>query len=186
MLNAYPKIVVISDGTRVTLRPIVADDEEKLKEFFASLPEEDRWYLKEDVTEPKVIECWIHDLNYDRVLPIIAEAGGKVVAEATLHRRTYGGSKHVGKLRVVVAPAYRAKGMGTWMVMDIINIALDSGVEKLIAEVVADKQDVARDGLRRVGFIEEAVISDYARDHQGGTHNLIMMTRTFYPDWGTF
>ena len=186
MLEGYPKTVVVRDGTRVTLRPMVKEDEEKLKEFFARIPEEDRWYLKEDVADPKVIESWVRDLNYDRVLPIVAEVEGKIVADATLHRRSFGGSKHVAKMRVVVAPEYRGKGLGTWMAMDIVNNALECGVEKLISELVPDAQQAAFEGLRRVGFVEEAVIRDYAKDPQGGSHDLVMMVMTFYQDWGTF
>jgi len=186
MLDAYPKIVVVKDGTRVTLRPMVKEDEEKLKEFFASIPEEDRWYLKEDVADPKVIESWVRDLNYDRVLPIVAEVGDRIVADATLHRRTFGGSKHVGKLRIVVAPEYRSKGLGTWITLDIVNMAMHSGLEKLATEMVADKQQVAIDGVRQLGFVQEAVIPDYAKDPQGESHDLVIMVKTFYPEWGTF
>ena len=186
MLRAYPRIVVLKDGTRVTLRPMVREDEEELKRFFSGLPEQDRWYLKEDVADPKVIECWVHDLNYDRVLPIIAEIEGKIVADATLHRRTFGGCKHVGKLRIVVAPEYRNKGLGTWMTLDVVNAAMESGLQKLVAELIADEQDVAIDGVRRLGFIQEAVLSEYAKDPQGGSHDMIIMVKTFYPDWGTF
>jgi len=186
MLDAYPKIVVVKDGTRVTLRPMVKEDEEKLKEFFASIPEEDRWYLKEDVADPKVIESWVRDLNYDRVLPIVAEVGDRIVADATLHRRTFGGSKHVGKLRIVVAPEYRSKGLGTWITLDIVNMAMHSGLEKLATEMVADKQQVAIDGVRQLGFVQEAVIPDYAKDPQGESHNLVIMVKAFYPEWGTF
>ena len=186
MLKGYPKVVVIDDGTRVTLRPMVAEDRERLIAFFQSIPEEERWYLKEDVADAEVIDSWVRCLDYERVLPIVAVVDDEIVADATLHRRTYGGSRHVGKLRIVVSPKYRNKGMGTWMVMDIVNAALSGGVEKLMAEMVAGKQEIAREGLKRVGFIEEAVISDYARDPDGVSHDLIMMTRTFYPDWGGF
>jgi len=186
MLEGYPKTVVIRDGTRVTLRPMVKEDKEELKEFFARVPEEDRWYLKEDVADPKVIEFWVRDLNYDRVLPIVAEVEGKIVADATLHRRNFGGSKHVGKMRVVVAREYREKGLGTWMAMDIISNALECGVDKLVCELVPDAQQAAFEGLRRVGFVEEAVLRDYVKDPQGGSHDLVMMVKTFYEDWGTF
>lgn len=186
MLRSYPRIVVLRDGTRVTLRPMVKEDKDKLKEFFANVPEDDRWYLKEDVADPKVIESWVRDLNYDRVLPIVAEVDGKIVGDATLHRCTFGGCKHVGKLRIVVAPEYRAKGLGTWMVLDIVNLAMESGLQKLIAELIADRQELAIDGVRRLGFVQEAVLSDYAKDPQEGSHDMIIMVKTFYTDWGTF
>ncbi len=186
MLENYPKTVVIQDGTRLTLRPLVREDEARLKEFFATVPREDRWYLKEDVSDPRVIEAWVRGINYERVVPIVAEVDGQIVADATLHRRPFGGSRHVGKIRVVVSPRYRGMGLGTWMVLDILNLAMETGVEKLIAEAIAEEQAPVIAGLKRLGFVEEARIADYARDPQGKPHDLVIMVRTFYPDWGTF
>jgi ribosomal protein S18 acetylase RimI-like enzyme len=186
MLKGYPKTVVIRDGTRVTLRPMVKEDGERLREFFADIPEEDRWYLREDVADARVIDSWVRDLNYERVFPILAQVDDRIVADATLHRHTFGGSRHVAKLRIVIAPEYRRKGLGTWLALDIVNLALECGVEKLVAELVEGKQEAAIEGLLRLGFVKEARLYNYARDPQGEPHDLVMMVRTFYPDWGTF
>jgi len=186
MLKGYAKTVVVRDGTRVTLRPLVKEDEAKLKDFFATIPLEDRWYLKEDVSDPRVIEGWVQGIDYGRVVPIVAEAQGEIVADATLHRRPFGASRHVGEIRVVVSPRYRGMGLGTWMALDILNLAMETGVEKVIAELIAEEQAPVIDGLRRLGFVEEARVADYARDPQGKPHDLVIMARTFYPDWGTF
>jgi hypothetical protein len=58
MLRDYPKEVTIKSGEKVILRPMVKEDEQKLLKFFLGLPEEDRLFLKNDVTDPKVIESW--------------------------------------------------------------------------------------------------------------------------------
>jgi len=185
-VKGYPKIVVVKDGSRVTLRPMVKEDQAALHKFFSCLSDEERWFFKEDVTDPKVIEGWVKALNYERVLPIVAEVNGQIVGDATLHRRAFGAMRHLAKVRISVCPEYRNKGLGTWMMLDIINLAMHSGIEKLIAELVAEEQAAALDAARRLGFIEEAVISNYAKDPQGKGYDLIIMTRSFYHEWGNF
>ena len=51
MLEDYPKEIVIKGAIPVLLRPATADDERGLNEFFASIPESERWFLREDVAD---------------------------------------------------------------------------------------------------------------------------------------
>ncbi|NIQ99909.1 MAG: hypothetical protein GTN78_06860, partial [Gemmatimonadales bacterium] len=94
--RGYPKKVRLRDGTEVQLRPMVAEDREGLLAFFQDLPEDDRMFLKEDVTKPETIDRWVRNLDYDRVLPILAMKDEKVVGDGTLHMDRYGWSRHVG------------------------------------------------------------------------------------------
>ncbi|MGP7985962.1 MAG: N-acetyltransferase, partial [Desulfobaccales bacterium] len=80
MFEAYPKKVTLADGSSLTLRPMTRDDQYALYSFFISLPEENRRWLGNDVTDRKLLEKWARNLNYDRVLPILAEYDGRVVA----------------------------------------------------------------------------------------------------------
>ena len=57
MLKEYPKEVTLRDGSKITLRPVVKEDEEALYRFFMGLSKEDRLYLRDDV-----IECLKHVL----------------------------------------------------------------------------------------------------------------------------
>jgi hypothetical protein len=58
---------------------MVKEDEQKLLKFFLGLPEEDRLFLKNDVTDPKVIESWAQKLNYEHVIPILAELDNRII-----------------------------------------------------------------------------------------------------------
>src|SRR5271157_5196009 len=91
MLEEYPKIITLPDGLSLTLRPMNRDDQYALYRFFISLGTEDRRSLRDDVTDRKLIEKWARNLNYDRVLPILAEYESRIVANATFHTQTSAG-----------------------------------------------------------------------------------------------
>lgn len=112
-LTAYPKDIRLRDGVRVTLKPMTLEDADALQQFFLQIPAEERHYLKEDVTSPKVIKRWADELDYDRALPLLAWVDGRVVADGSLHRTRTMARRHVGELRIVVDPAFRLRGLGT-------------------------------------------------------------------------
>ncbi len=175
MYKEYPKAVILKDGTEVLLRLLTKDDNELLYKFFNQLPKEDRLFLKEDVTDPDVIGRWIENLDYDKVLPLIAEKDGEIVADATLHRDAYGWEKHIGEVRVVVARELQRKGLGAIMVQQLFHHALRRGLDKLQV-LVMENQIAAIKAFRRVGFKKEAELKDHVIDLQGKKHNLIIMT----------
>jgi len=65
MLDNYPKTFNLKDGTSIILRPMTRNDEHDIYMFFSSLPEETRRYLRNDVTNRKIIAGWMRELNYD-------------------------------------------------------------------------------------------------------------------------
>jgi hypothetical protein len=81
----YPTIYLTEDSVQVTIRPMVPEDKEDLLDFFRRIPQEDRFDLKEDVTDPKIMERWALTLDYTRVLPLLAILDGKIVGDGTLH-----------------------------------------------------------------------------------------------------
>jgi hypothetical protein len=98
MLEEYPKKITLPDGCSLTLRPMTRDDQYALYSFFVNLTGEGRRFLRNDVTDRKLIEKWARNLDYDRVLPILAEHEGHIVASATLHYHTFGWGQHVAEV----------------------------------------------------------------------------------------
>jgi RimJ/RimL family protein N-acetyltransferase len=176
MMPGYPKNVRLQSGTTVTLRPMVKEDADKLYAFFARVPHEDRIFLRDDVSKREVIEAWARELDYDKVLPLVAEVGGNIVGDATLHRRTAGWTGHVGKVRVVIDKDYREKGLGTALLEELIAFAKRAGLELLVAEVMAN-QTGALAALKNLGFEKEAVLYNHVKDQQGTRHNLVVMIK---------
>ncbi len=181
-MEAYPKIVRLKDGTKVTLRPMVKEDVKKLLAFFQKLPEEDRLFLKDDVTDEKVIQRWADELDYEKIFPVIAEAGGEIIADATLHTQERGWMKHIGEVRCVVAKEYQRKGLGTIMIREVFHRAVQKGLDKLRA-VMPVTQVGAMKAFETIGFRREAVLKDHVLDIRGHKHDLVMMTNSVAELW---
>ena len=73
-INTYPKTIALRDGTEVELRTLEEGDNTRLLHFFQRVPEADRYYLKEDVSAPAVIRDWTANIDFERVIPIVAVA----------------------------------------------------------------------------------------------------------------
>ncbi len=183
-MRGYPKVERLRDGTTVLLRPMADGDQVRVKAFYKGLPEEDRLFLRDDVTRDEVVDRWFAELNYERVLPILALTEGdlEVIACATLHRYPQGWQRHVGEIRIVVAPPFQRRGLGSLMARIIIAEALKAGLDKLVAAMMTD-QTRARKAFSQLGFIPEATLKDQVRDLRGRTHDLLIMTRDVKALW---
>lgn len=170
----FPKPARLEDGTRVILRPLLPDDEAALIEFFKSMPAEDLIYLRDDVRDPEVIKHWCRALNYEVTLPLIADLEGKIIGDATLHQEKRGWKSHIGSVRVVIHPQFRARGVGRALMNELIQIALDIGLVKLDAEFMAEQtRQIAI--FERLGFVQMATLPQHVQDLKGESHDLIIM-----------
>ncbi|HSB82719.1 MAG TPA: GNAT family N-acetyltransferase [Candidatus Methylomirabilis sp.] len=172
----YPKSVTLRDGTPATIRPMVAADEKALLAFFRGVPAGDRIFLKDDVTKEEVISTWCRNLNYDRILPLVAEARGELVGDATLHQRRSGWMRHAGRVRVVIAPAYRGKGLGTLLVNELITVAERTDLEKMDIGLMADQRPAIAAFLK-LGFVQIGVFPDHVKDLDGKSHDFVVLVR---------
>lgn len=174
MMNAYEKEGKLKDGSRVLLRPMVAEDRQRLISFFQSISEEERIYLRHDVTDPEIIKSWTERIDYTRVFPLLALAGDLIVGDATLHRIPYGWKRHIGTVRMVVAADYQGRGLGTLLLHEIVELATEFGLEKLWAELpLAAPAALAL--FRKAGFSSKAVIEGLVKDLYGRNTDVVIM-----------
>jgi L-amino acid N-acyltransferase YncA len=176
LVRTYPKTVSLEDDTPVTLRPLLKVDEGALLEYFGSLPPEDRLCLKEDVTDPKVIENWIYELDYDSVLPLIALHNGHVVGDATLHFNPIGWTRHQAEVRLTTSTRFRVRGLGTILLQNLIDIATKLGLEQISIEIppVLDKAFYL---FEKLGFKEVAKLQGFVKDLEGTESDLVLMVK---------
>lgn len=165
----------MKDGTEVTIRRLVANDIDRLMEFYGSLPEEDRKYLKFDVTDRKVMAKRLRRIETGDDIRIVAVHGGVIVASGALELSGEAWSKHQGEIRVIIARPFQQRGLGTIMIRELYFIAVQNNIETIVARMMRP-QVGAQKVFRRLGFRDETMLPDFVKDLQGGSQDLIVMT----------
>ena len=107
---------------------------------------------KENVASAKVVHGWTANMDFSKVIPIVAVAGDAIVADATLHLNRAPARHHLGDVRIVVDPAYREVGLGGRLIREVLDIAAGLGLAKVVFELVAHRENEAVLAAERVGF----------------------------------
>ena len=181
-MEQFSRELTLKDDTTIMMRPLSKNDGPALLAFFSALPISDRLFLKEDVTNKDIIDRWLEELDYEKVLPIIAEKDSVIQADATLHFNRWGWQKHIAEIRCVVSREYRHKGLGTTLMRELVHFADQKGVSKITASMM-DNQKSARRAFQKLGFKKAAEIKDFVIDIKGKTHNLVIMVNDVSELW---
>jgi len=182
----YPKEIVLKGGTEAVLRPLEKSDATLLSRFYAELPEEDRWYLRYDVMDPVIIQKWIDGIDGGNVYSIIAVISDTIAAHGSLHMRGYGSTGHVGRFRIMVLPEFRYKRLGTWILLDLIQLSMDKGLRELRADFVVGVEEAAIEASYKFDFFKKAVLENYVKGLDGKRHDLLIMTKRLHKNWGDY
>jgi len=174
MPDRFPQEAVLRDGRRVLIRPFNQHDTDGLYTFFQHLPAEVRRFAWDRIDNRALIETWGRELDYDKVLPLLALDGTKIVADATLHRRHGSPLRLVGRIKWLIDPEYRGAGLGTTLVNKFIDIAKADGLRHLTCMLIADLEADAVTTLKDLGF-ESYLIPGYGTDPDGNQHDMVKM-----------
>lgn len=176
-LSDYPKLAPLRDGREVVLRPMHRGDGPALLDMFLRLPVGDRFYLRDDVADPNIVGRWADEVDYQRVLPILALAGERVVADVTLHFSQHPARAHVAEIRYTVDPEFRYQGLGGQLIRELLVLAHRRGVRKVMLELVAIGEDAAIRAAERSGFRQLVRLPEQVQDEQGIPFDLILLER---------
>ena len=182
----YPKEVVLKNREEVIIRPLDSNDEPVLCEFYNAIPQGDRWYMRHDVMDTKVIRMMVNAIGRGNVYATVALTAGKVVAHAALLLRGFGSTKHVGRLRIAVLPPYRHQRLGTWMLLDLIQLGMDKGLDDIRADFVVGVEDAAIEAAQKLDFFKVAVIPEYVKSPRGKRYDLQIMVKRLHRHWADF
>ena len=155
--------------------------------FFASLPDGDRTFIKEEVTDPDTVRSWATDSSPGGrwVAVDTGGEGGDGTGEVTGYvavRPLPGWSDHVGELRLVVSPARRGTGLGRELARRAVVEGVSAGLSKLVVEVVAE-QGAALALFTDLGFSGEALLRDHIRDRGGELRDLMVLAHHVSDTW---
>lgn len=168
------RTVVLKDMSLVRIRPIAPRDAERSHAFFCGLPEEERTYLRRDVTRRGITDQRIAETSSPLIDRIVALHDDSIVADGSLERGQHQWEEHVGEIRLIVAPEFRGKGLGMRMARELYFLAHEHDVARIKIRIMRPQREAARI-FEKLGFWEEYVFPQHVRDQKGNLQDLVVL-----------
>jgi len=168
------KNLTLKDGRQVTVRHLHPSDVERSYEFFCSLPEEDRKYLRVDVTRRRMVERRTTEVDRSRIERLVVVHDDEIIGDGALHLEGHGWGDNVAEIRLIVARDWQRYGLGTLLARELFHLASRNRVDRIIARLMRPQTGAHRI-LKRLGFSEEFLIPEHVRDLDGNWQDLIIM-----------
>jgi RimJ/RimL family protein N-acetyltransferase len=174
LLEKFPISSKLRDGTQVVVRPLGKRDEARLHRFLLAVPEEERLFIKQPLSDRSLIREWCRRPDLERNLPLLMLHGQKVIGEATLHQRSGGWKRHIGLITLLTDPQYRGRDVSKILVAELIEIARHAGLRRLEAEVNGERK-IALNVLAQLGFNKLMHLEDYVLDMKAVPHDYVLL-----------
>lgn len=152
----FEKWIKIRDGTRIFLRPIKPTDAEIWIELYNSLSSISKYYRffsSHREPSPKMIKQYT-DIDYIKNFAIVA------ILEVDGKEKMVGVARYVldpgpdeAELAVVVADSMQGKGLGTKMLMHMLEIMIKRKIKKVHGDVFLENQKMLQ-LMRESGFMQ--------------------------------
>lgn len=176
LAQRYPRDVELADGRALRLRLMGAKDVDAVLAFAGALAPDDLMFLRMNITERPVVEHWVASIAAGRTVTVLAVEDGRMLGEGTLLHNEAHWTRHLGEIRIQIAPAARRRGIARLLAGEIDAIARRIGLRLLTARMTLD-QSAAQAVFRQLGFRREAVLWDYAITPDGQTRDLLVATK---------
>jgi ribosomal protein S18 acetylase RimI-like enzyme len=154
------------------IRPLQPSDRPAIERFIERVPDGDRTFFKEDVSDAAVVDAWARP-GSARSVAVDGDTVLGYVAVVPLQ----GWSSHVGEVRVIVDPERRGQGIGRALARHAVMEALRLGLTKMVVEVVAE-QEATIAMFRSYGFDPEALLRGHVRDRGGELRDLMILAHS--------
>ncbi len=172
--RSYPRVATLG-GDEISLRLIAPGDQAAVLAFAQKLSEHDLMFLRRDISEPKVVDAWVDAAGRGLMITVLALKGDKVVGSASIYRDPLTWSSHVGELRVLVSEEMRGKGLGRKLTQEIFAVAMEVGLEKIVAHMTIDQRGAIA-VFEALGFRPEALMHDHVKDRKGQKHDIVIFS----------
>ena len=167
--------------TAIAVRALTQAAAASFLAFAGQVPEGERRFLKEDLTDPEeAFAGFLRDTKARRLAAFDVDGAIAGLAGAFPGE---GWSSHVAELRVLVAATHRGRGVGRVLARAALVEALKLGCSHAYVEVVAEQEALVA-MFQDLGFEPEALLPDFVRDSAGDFHDLMLLTHRSDDQWG--
>ena len=173
-LEKFPVKARLKDGTEVVVRPLAKRDAVALQKFFYAVPEPERLFIEQPVTEKKFFTDACSKLDFEQDLTLVMTHGTKIIGWINLHQRQGGWRRHIGRITLLTHPNYRGRDVSRLLLEEIVTAARYLGLWKLEAEINGERT-IALRSLETLGFRTLLHLPDYVLDMTRQTHDFVLM-----------
>lgn len=164
------------------VRELTEADVPLLREFFAKIPDEDRTFFHQDVSDPVVVDSWASDPR--RIRRCVVDEAGQIQALAALQPGV-DWTSHVAELLLLVDPAARRQQLGRTLARTMLVEGLQKGFSKVSVMIAADNEG-AIDMFQKLGFQGEALLRDQLKNPVDGTlRDTVILSHLVEDTWST-
>lgn len=180
----YRQIYTLKDGARVLIRPLTKDDKQCLFDLFIPVPPEERRFMRHNINDPEIITSWVENIDYDKIFPLVAIIGNRIVGDATIHFND-GSARHRAEIRIFLAKDFRDRGLGTRLVQGITDIAKRRNIYLLEVQIVRDLINDIK-ALEKLNFHTTCIYEDYFMLPDGELRDIVHMLNRIRSPEGEF
>lgn len=159
-IHPYPSYLesqwTLLDGTRVGVRPIRPEDAQIEREFVRKLSPQAKYFrfmhALHELTQEMLVR--FTQIDYDREMAFIAVVPlDSEEKEIGVARYVMNPDRHSCEFALVVADEWQKKGIGSYLMSQLMQAAKNRGFDTMMGEVLADNEHML-DLARRLGFSE--------------------------------
>lgn len=159
--HRYESTLKLKNGDEVTIRPIRPEDEPRIVRFHDTLSDRTVYFrylqmmnIGQRTAHERLIRiCFI---DYDREMALVVLKNNEIIGVGRLHK--IHGTREV-EFAEVMSDAYQGQGLGKAMLLKLIEVARQEGMERIVADIHAE--NIAMQAVcRKVGFAIEREFGD--------------------------
>jgi len=155
----FRQVVTLRDGARILLRPLTKEDRQALLDFFIPITYAERRYMRHNVNDAELVSSWADEVDYEKIFPLIALVGERIVGNATLQFFP-GPGRHRAEVRIFLAKDFKRRGLGTKMIQSLIDVARKRSLYIMEVQIVSDHVEVIK-AMLKAGFQIVCTMEDY-------------------------
>ena len=161
----------LKDNRSVLLRPLSADDKQRLLTFVNALSEEAILWGNPPYDEAK-IDRWMSGAG--KGLSLVAINDDKIVGIAGIHAPSLPRMRGIGDMMIYLHQDFHGAGLGMAMTERLLALAKDKGLHRIGLEMVEDNEAAVR-LYKKLGFKIEGTLRDAYYGTDKRYHNMLVM-----------